>query len=412
MLKYDKDKNEIYYFLTKDYVTIDIEFLYLFENTKKNWIIAELLGSYLCKTNEIYKNDKDIKLLKRKLYGAELNIKPKKYHNNFMLSFKINDISTESVNDNYFNELIDFFYNIIYKPNFANNKLDKDLFKLIKKQYIQTTENDLKQAKSLYSQLYYKYLLPTNLTNNVFVDVEEVKSIVATISDKDVIDFYNELFKHQYKGMVFGNLKKEEIAYLNKKISFQGNNKDIEVYRKENIIKNDIIESFKYFRNSRLYANYEIINFNKNSYYIYYTICVMLNGMNGPIFDELRTNLGVVYAAYTMNDMQYGVLSIVAEIDKNNYDIASKGIDTAINKLKDLSYLKERLEYVKDALKDDSDALSDSISDMMLEFKSHVMGYETFDSYLAKILNLKEEDIIKELNNFKRVSTFFFKGQY
>ena len=130
------NNNGFYYYKTDEFATIDIRYYFNYENTKENYIKAKILSNYLLKTNKLYKTQKEITDRSKELYGLSVNIGNKEFGSKTFIYFELKMANPRIIEEDYFNDALEFYKNIMLKPNFKDNKLDMEVFNQIKKKII------------------------------------------------------------------------------------------------------------------------------------------------------------------------------------------------------------------------------------------------------------------------------------
>ena len=406
------NKNGFYYYQTDDFVTIKLEFDFLIGSTKEDYFKALLLSSYLNKTNSKYLRMKEISDKKKDLYALELKIGIKTIGIKIFLSFRVDMINPKVVDDEYFNDAIDFLKIMMLEPNFKNGKLDKDIFNQIKNEIINNESNVLKDSSKMQARLFRKNTLPESILNNRFcLDIEELKNIINSFSDKDIIDFYNKTMNSFYAGFAFGNLTDEQNNYLINKLNFKAividNNycvEDIISTGEKEIVSKDTTQSY-------LYVVYEIKDYEIKKSYIYRTICGMLNSMSGSLMQILREKLGIVYSVSANIFYYNGFMYVLAQIDKKNKDKALKGIEEAFNKIISDEYCNQYFVASKKRLEELYISQSEDINYNFEDFQKYVLGNNyTGEEQIKLIRRLTSDDIQRELKNIEKKYVFYYKG--
>ena len=348
--KVKSSSDGMHLYQTNEFATIQIKFIFLLENhSKKELALFNLLSIYLIRTNQIYKNQKEINNKLQYFYDMKINFELSIQGKQRFFSYRINLIDPKVISENYLNEAITFAHDILFKPNFINESLDKDLLEEIKKELINYKANEISNPNVIsYNSFYESIFKGSFLGETYFTDITEVEELVDSITDKEIINFYHNLVDSSfYKGYVFGNISEEEYEKIKDLFSFSKKevnlnyNEKIELREEYKEINNDDIKQ------SKLYVAYQIEDYDVNNIHLYKMLGRMLNSQNGLCHRILRDELGLVYSVYASIFLKAGLLYIKAGISEENKDKCLKGIDDIINELQNPNLVKELLEYGK-----------------------------------------------------------------
>lgn len=417
---YKKDIKKIndytYYYNYKETVSYFINVSFTFETTKRNNIIIKIISRYLKMINDRYKNLKEYNNIKRDLYNADIYGLRFAYKDTSLFKVSMRMLDPKKVKDDYFEKAIDFFYDVIGKPYFIDNKLDKEKVDIIKNDIY---NNYLDYEKDFHFELYSKYdlLVRKNQFRNeldYFKDSNELKEILDSITDEEIIEFYNKILNSLYKVTIMGDLSKKEIDYIVNKFNFNRSNvKKIELLE-ELDLENEYNEYIsKDYTQSVLCVTYKTNNFEKYSKddVIDNVIGLMSNSKDGLFLGLLREKYGLAYGGGVTYYLDNGLFKIVAYIDKKNKDKALDVVREYMNKLRDKKVVEERLKFAKEKLLI-KEALSSEDTIFMLN-KLETYVYEDMISdkeYIRRINALKAENVIEFINSLENENIFYYEG--
>lgn len=408
-----KFNDNLYVYKTEDFATVKIKYSFSFENTKENYIKARIIGLYLERINSKYKNHKDINDKCRELYGLRLSIVPEIIGSKYFLSYSIELPSPNAVQDDYFEDAVDFFKDMMLYPYFPENKLDDRTFLEVKKEIKDLEKNIFKDPNKMQKRLFLHAIAPDSIMNNYFtVNLEEFLKIVDNITDTEIIDFYNTTMKNFVASYVFGNLRDEEIELIGNSINLKKIKLDTNyaiIQKLENssseIVSSDTTQSY-------LYVVFEIRDFDLDRKYIYKTIGYMLNSsMAGLCLSILRGKLNIVYHAFGEFMNMRGLLCICAQIDKSNKNSALDGIDEIFEKLHDRNEVERLLDYAKEKQNQKLYTDYENFNANITELEAFVYHIAISSNKEIKLINnLTVDDIIRQVENFEKKYIFFYKG--
>ncbi|MBQ9024422.1 MAG: insulinase family protein [Bacilli bacterium] len=406
------NNNGFYYYKTDEFATIDIRYYFNYENTKENYIKAKILSNYLLKTNKLYKTQKEITDRSKELYGLSVNIGNKEFGSKTFIYFELKMANPRIIEEDYFNDALEFYKNIMLKPNFKDNKLDMEVFNQIKKEIIDKENNNIKNSSKYNERLYYKNIIPNSIINQrIITDIKELEDIINKIEDIDIINFYNDIINNYITSFAFGNLLDEEIKIIENTFDFKQIDFDYKYDVKDEILTNDIEITSKETTQSYIYFTYEIKDYKKENSYIYDALNTLLNNNNGPIYTVYRTKLGISYSQYEQILYNNGVFFIEADIDKKNKQKAINGLKEIFDILNDKEEVERLLKYTKERRRQLLISYSESVKEIINELEKYILKYDLSEKEKLKLINnLSVDDIMSQINNLEYKCMYFYKG--
>lgn len=404
-------KNGFSYYQTDEFVTIVIKHQFNYELNKENYIKANILRNYMLKTNEVYKHEKDINDRGKELYSS-VNITNKNIGIKSFLNFELKMVNPRVIEEDYFLDALNYYKDIMLKPNFKDNKLDKTIFNQVKKEIIDREKNNIKNPNIINLRLYYKNIWPeSNANEKEITNIKELEDIMSKIKEEDIIEFYSYIINNYVSSYAFGNLTDEEIKMIDNSFNFKQIDFDYKYDIKEKIIDKDIEIISKDTTQSNIYFTYEIKDYNKDNIYLYETLLHLTNSQNGPVFDVYRTKMGIIYQGTFNIYYNRGVITIRLDIDKENKDKAKKGLKDVFDILNNKEDVDKLLKYAKEKIKTLALSNSEDFEKNVIEIENYLLRYNLpISEKLDKINKLTVDDIIKQINNLEYKSTYFYKG--
>ncbi len=407
-----KKIDNLYYYQTDEFATIKIKHFFKFEKNTKNFIIASILAEYMQQTNAIYKTAKRINDTEKKLYGSCFSICNDTKGTKGFISFNLTMVDETIVDEHFFTSSIKYFKNMLLKPNFANESLDSNIFEQIKKDLISRTKNKEKNPDSFQKNLFYRHLLPNSDFINKRFNCDELESILETLTDKDVIDFYHTLLNNYITSYAFGNLSDDKIKFIAKSFKFNPIKFDYQYAKKEEITNDYKVIKSNDTTQTYLYVVYDIKNYHVDNSYIYHALMPMFNSMGGICHEILRDKLGLVYFSYADVLINRGLFFISAQIDKKNIDKALKGIDSLFEELKKPEKLSKLLTFSQEKYRQElytnTEILASNLTNIeRFIFKDDYMKKELVD----KINSLTSANILRQIEEFEKKYIFIYEGE-
>ena len=405
------EKNGLYLAKNDDFSDIRIKVLSEIKGTKKDFIISDILSRYKLRTNSVYKTKKEIcdkfdELYSFMIYEGTSIIQAKSFH-----YFLVSMIDEKVLDVNYFDDAIKFMKDIFFNIRIENNKLDEKTINEIKKEMIDNQKNSLANPKTKAHRYYMKNIfLEKEMSNFIFTDIEEFENVVNSITNEDILDYYNTVNNSIYRGYVFGNVSEEQFDKINEVFNGKRNPKKIDYNKEVTINPKDIEYHDEETSQSTLICTYKIDD-NKNNYIVYDVFDTMIDSMEGLLMELLRTKYGIVYSAYSEIGFELKYFSVNCEIDKKNKDKCLKAIDEMFEMLKDKEVVEKYLTIAKKKFNESFETYTEEKMSVVAEVDKKVFEKRMPKEEAIKLINkVSAEDIINILPNFKKVNTYFYRG--
>ena len=399
-------------FKTKKYTTIHLDYIFLNEFTLYNFILFNLLTRYMVNTNSKYKTKKELDDVKAEHYSFSLSLITENYTDDLIVKASLELINPKLVKDDYFDALMDVGCGFLFKPNFENNRLDKKVFEVIKKEVINDFES---RKKSIYRKVednFYESVFGDSFFTRTNCSLDEFIRIVNSITDKDIIKAHDTLINKSFKKLfVMGDITNKNIESL-KKIKFKHiTNKEL-VYNKLKINPiNDYVEYNFKGNQSMIKAMYEVKNFEKKDKFILTVINKLLNRDGRILQNVFRNDLKIVYYSGSYVNNRMGYLIIEADIDAENKDKFIDGLDAIFGQFNNKKLIEESLLICKKNIKDALYILDENKFDIKTEFlDKYLYNYYTFEELYENVQKISYEDIIGVLNRLERRIIHFAKA--
>ena len=406
-----KEKNGMYLAYNDEFSEIKIRVLSKVNFNKKTGLISNILSNYISKTNTVYKTKKEICDKCDELYSLELGGGLTFIYNSVFYFLDISLIDEKVLNVKYFDDAIEFIKDIVFNIRIENNKLDKKTIDEIKKDLINKKRNSLANPRyrsmihfSKNNFIDYKY------TQNTITNIDEFIELIDSITDQDIIDFYNEVINSFYRGYVFGNVSDKEFDKINNLFTGPRNTKIIKY--DTNIKLNDKdIEIGDDETTQSLLINTYYIDDNDSNYVVYNVLDSMIDSMEGLLMELLRTKYGIVYSAST--DISYNLkyLTIECDIDKKNKQKCLDAIDEMFEMLHDKTILQRQLDIAKKKYNETFETYTENKGSVIMEVDKKVFEKRISREEEIELINkITIDDILKILPNIKKVNTYFYRG--
>lgn len=410
--KIKSNSDGFYYYKTKDFASIYVNHYFSLEPTNENVVKADILRYYMLKTNKKFKEQKDITDKEKELFNSNITTSIMYYGKKIILLFSLKTIDSSVIGENIFDDALDFYKDILLNPNFEKGKLNKEVFEQIKKDFINNQKNTLKDPDQMFRKIFSKNVFLTQSANiGNFTDIEEYERVINSISDQDIIEFYNEIINSFVCSLAFGNISDDNIKRIENTFKFKTINFDYNYDYKEKIVDKDIEIISKDTTQSHIYFVYKVKDYKKDNEPLYRVLLHVFNNNNSPVYDTYRYKLGIVYSILTSVFLYKDILYIRADIDKKNKDKAINALKIIFDRLHDKKEMESQLQYAKEKIKENFDAAPEKIQETLNEAKNHVLRLTLPSEEIIKRVNkLTVDEIINQIDNLEYKCMFFYKG--
>ena len=344
-----------------------------------------------------------------------INIKQTYVGSKNFFNFSAKLISPRVIKDNYLESAFEFLHDILFNPNFTNNKLDSEVFNEIKKSLINEEKKAMANPKVISKRDLFSSIVPnSNIITNTTLDIDEFTDIINNTTDEDIINLYNKIINESfYRGYLFGDITDDEFNKFITLFPFK-NSKEVLDYRDYQDIPFSTKEVInKDIKTSDIYVIYKLNNFDISKQHIYKTLNYMISSSIGLSQKILREERGLVYSsgAYINKYRFFGFLMVGASLSEENKDICLDGIDEIFRRLKDENIVSKLLEYAKEK-QNQLDYLSDeNIEDVLSDLGEYIFETSKTREELHNLINsLTTKDIINEIDNIEKRYVYFYRG--
>ncbi len=401
---------------TKKFSTIHM--LFLFENdfTRENIFKLDLLEEYMMYSVEKYKTRKEMGDKIASLYSPSFG-----FHN-FIRGDKIftkatfNLYDPDLVGEDYIKDALEFFGEVLFRPNFSDGHLDKEELSRSRTNLIEQVGEDFRNPRERSSMSFIKFLYPNSYKTRDMVDSkDEYADIMNAITDAELIDMHERLVEHSLVGaLLMGNIKSEYIGYIKDIFKFKevqqidyDFNEKIKILKDPFYMEVDDIESL----DSTLRAVYSAPYKTLKERVAYSVIIRMLLNSGSLMRKVIRDEMKLVYSCSAGFNRIQKNLTLLAFIDKENKDRTLEGFSKVLEMLKSRELVHELLEKTKEEVDmaiyiydENKNNYLNEMFDIM--FKLNI----TDRKYYQVIKSLTEDDILDAVSKLKLIKVHFYRG--
>lgn len=401
LLKRDGNLNTI---KTNKYKTINITIKFTLHYKEINKAKLAILGTSLTDSCKKYTNKVEMSKAKDKLYDIQFLSYPSLVADLSVFTISYSFINAKFLKDISDKDYIDFINETLFNPLFTEEKTLE-----LKRNIIDSINRSLDIPSVLSSENFYKEVGKDNrdflrYSNDIVADLQ-------TISNDEIIDLYNELFKSNIEVFLIGDYSLELHDYLSK-IKSNGQikaNLDVkQLFNSREIdIKKDVSQS------SLIVSYTSPVARNSKDYYAFFLANIMFGGIpNSLLFQEVREKLSLCYRIQAFSLKYEGMCLVKTDIDGNNKDKALNEIRKQFDRLRNLDFDPSLLDIAKILLVNNSCNIDDDL-EYLIDYTHNGLitdNFETVEEFSNKINSITLKDIQEVLKGYKEYIVYFLEG--
>lgn len=412
--------SNIYKINNKKFKSIYFSVNFTMPVNKKQISENSLLSAILGKSCDKYKTQKEMQKYLYSLYGANFDVGIERFGDLYNIEFRCECINKEFLpgKEDVVNEVLEFLYNIIYKPEIKNNTFNKEIIQR-EKEFVLNKIREVKDDKLCYGVRKMEELMCKNEPFSIYVYGDEED--ILKITEEDLYNRYKEVINNSaITVIVSGNLSGyDDIEtrinnIFGNKLTSNLDYKELIYDKKEKHQKEEIIESQETTQSVLTYG-LRINNINSNDFYKLSVYNALLGGTpSSKLFQNFREKESL---AYTVRSRYYrfkDIIIIYAGIQKENYEKAKKVLENEINLIKEGKVTDEEFNASKQSIisnlkewNDSKIALSKMFISNMFATKSNTLELEDMINNMNKVT---KQDVIDIAKNIAIEKIFFLGG--
>ena len=412
--------SNIYKINNKKFKSIYFSVNFTMPVNKKQISENSLLSAILGKSCDKYKTQKEMQKYLYSLYGANFDVGIERFGDLYNIEFRCECINKEFLpgKEDVVNEVLEFLYNIIYKPDIKNNTFNKEIIQR-EKEFVLNKIREVKDDKLRYGVRKMEELMCKNEPFSIYVYGDE--DDILKITEEDLYKRYTEVINNSaITVIVSGNLSGyDDIEtrinnIFGNKLTSNLDYKELIYDKKEKHQKEEIIESQETTQSVLTYG-LRINNINSNDFYKLSVYNALLGGTpSSKLFQNFREKESL---AYTVRSRYYrfkDIIIIYAGIQKENYEKAKKVLENEINLIKEGKVTDEEFNASKQSIisnlkewNDSKIALSKMFISNMFATKSNTLELEDMINNMNKVT---KQDVIDIAKNIAIEKVFFLGG--
>ena len=375
--------------------------------TIRNLLLDNLLSSSLD-----YPTMRDVSIKRQDLYGASISMVSRRIGNHAFIEYTMSILNPRFTEESMLKDSIEFYSNLLYKPNVKNGSFDEELFEMskenLRKEILMTNERP-----DVYGFTRFKECIDKNAEFSYHQSgyLQDLDSITSS----SLYEYYNHVLDNDICDIyVIGDFDFNEVELLIKDNFRFKNTKRTDSY--EIVLSNDrnikeVIEDSS-FNQSKLFIGFKLTDFNLDDkkYALILFNIIFGNSPESRLFKEVREEKSLAYSitsAYRRLDNFYYVSAGISYI---NYEKVLSTIKKCLADIQNNGITDEELDKAKVLyLSILNDAMESPSSIVDLYFTESYFGNDSFEKQLKMSQSITKEDIIRVANLLKIDTIYLLK---
>jgi predicted Zn-dependent peptidase len=405
---YEFDHYNIHFKTSDRFKTFLLEVVFFNKHDFSRLSVREALLRMLFLNNKKYKTSIDISKKCEDLYDPYMY-----YDQSIMGSYQLSSIFMKFINpkyvkeDDFFESIIEYFYDIIFNCEFSEESLN-----FVKSSMINEI-NNIMDKPMRYSSLKFMSLLDNNdpRSSTLLGDKESIMKLTLDDIKKEYERFINESYIEV--SLVTSEEKEEYINIIDKYSKFNKNPKlkNFNPFR-NTLFKNESFNEEKDYTQSNLLMLFNLDNLTdreKNITVLLFSEILGGYSVNAKLNSKLREENSICYGVNSSYDKYDNDIKVVTSISKENIDKAKSLIFETIEDMKNITNddLENAIKRMKLNLKESFNNIY-SISSLMI-LKDLGIVYDSEDK-LEALETIKLDEVKDICNKIKYNSSFVLVG--
>ena len=375
--------------------------------TIRNLLLDNLLSSSLD-----YPTMRDVSIKRQDLYGASISMVSRRIGNHAFIEYTMSILNPRFTEESMLKDSIEFYSNLLYKPNVKNGSFDEELFEMskenLRKEILMTNERP-----DVYGFTRFKECIDKNAEFSYHQSgyLQDLDSITSS----SLYEYYNHVLDNDICDIyVIGDFDFNEVELLIKDNFRFKNTKRTDSY--EIVLSNDrnkkeVIEDSS-FNQSKLFIGFKLTDFNLDDkkYALILFNIIFGNSPESRLFKEVREEKSLAYSitsAYRRLDNFYYVSAGISFI---NYEKVLSTIKKCLADIQNNGITDEELDKAKVLyLSILNDAMESPSSIVDLYFTELYFGNDSFEKQLKMSQSITKEDIMRVANLLKIDTIYLLK---
>ena len=413
--KYSYGAYNLYIINTNKFKTIKVTVNFRTKSLENEITIRNILKMILLNSCKDYPKEKDLIIESENLYDLKVSSLSSRVGNYSILSFNLEFLNEKYTEKNMNEYSLDFFMNLLFKPNVQDNKFDQTSFNVVTN-VLRKSINSIKDNKTKYSIIKVLEVMNHNMpySFNPFGKIEELDSITP----ESLYEYYKKVLTNDLVDiLVVGEVDSEKIR------EYFTNNFKVNTYKK---VKNDILlpnilprKKVKKIiekdnvNQSKLAIGLRISNMTdyERKYVLRVYNEILGGGGNSMLFNTIREKHSLAYYINSFSQFYDNIAIIYAGVNSSKINMAIKLIKDTLNKMGKGIFSDEDLNNAIQTIISAIEVSEDSNTGIINNYYAQsLVNADNLDIKIKKYSNITKEDVVNIAKKIKMDTIYILEG--
>lgn len=413
--KYSYGAYNLHIINTNKFKTIKVTVNFRTKSLENEITIRNILKMILLNSCKDYPKEKDLIIESENLYDLKVSSLSSRVGNYSILSFNLEFLNEKYTEKNMNEYSLDFFMNLLFKPNVQDNKFDQTSFNVVTN-VLRKSINSIKDNKTKYSIIKVLEVMNHNMpySFNPFGKIEELDSITP----ESLYEYYKKVLTNDLVDiLVVGEVDSEKIR------EYFTNNFKVNTYKK---VKNDILlpnilprKKVKKIiekdnvNQSKLAIGLRISNMTdyERKYVLRVYNEILGGGGNSMLFNTIREKHSLAYYINSFSQFYDNIAIIYAGVNSSKINMAIKLIKDTLNKMGKGIFSDEDLNNAIQTIISAIEVSEDSNTGIINNYYAQsLVNADNLNIKIKKYSNITKEDVVNIAKKIKMDTIYILEG--
>lgn len=401
---------------TDKFKTITVRITFRKPIKKEEITIRNFLCDMLTLSSKDYPTKKALATKAQELYAAHISSTNYRLGNYINSNFYLKILNEKYSEEGMFEKSIQFFSDLIFKPNVINHKFDSNSFQIVKTNTMLALQS-IKEDYSKYSMI--RLLENMDLDSPISFRGYGYQEDLEKIDEENLYQFYQDMLKTNMVNIfVIGNI---DFYDTEKLIRENFEFVTLKKIRIPSIITCDkapkkvkTITESENMKQSKLAIGCKTVNlteYERNYPLTLYNI-LFGGGSDSKLFQEVREKNSLAYTIRSIPNKLDNLILITAGIAKENFKKTVKLVEHEMKEMEKGNFTDEEIEKAKKlfvtALEESEDSQGQIIE---VYYMMEMLGTDDLETKKKKMLQVTKEDIIHVAKKVKMDTVYLLEGE-
>ena len=349
------------------------------------------------------------------LYSTSIRGGSTRLGNYLFTSFVVDFLNPKYCDDNYLNDVLDLFYEVLFNPNIENKEFDKRSFNIAKNRLQANIETE-KESPVKYAVLRSHYHMDKDSLSSYSL-VGNLKDL-KKISTSNLVNTYNYLFNESsIEIYIIGNMDMNDIVkLLKKKFIFNNKNEKINNLLIHNKLCNKVknIEELGHYEQDSfimLFNLDKLTEREKNFVLPVYNSIFGNGGLTAKLYKYIREENSLCYNLFSNYQKYDSLLMIYVGLNAKDKDKCISLVNKALDEMKNGIFDDEDLINAKKSILNNIYISLDSPGGMINNYFMNNIDNIPLPEERIKLYNsITKEEVMELGNKIKLNVIYILKG--